>query len=71
MTDYRAEFDAEVTVLNGGGLQAQRFRLDIPSPDVSEWLRADFMSVVGRDEPARSRRGAGHSGGHSTRHNTA
>jgi arylformamidase len=37
MTDYRAEFDAEVTFLNGGGLQAQGFRLDVPGPDVSEW----------------------------------
>jgi hypothetical protein len=32
MTDYRAEFDAEVTFRNGGGLQAQGFRLDIPDP---------------------------------------
>jgi hypothetical protein len=36
MTEYRAEFDAQVTLLNGGGLQAQGFRLDIPGPGVSE-----------------------------------
>jgi arylformamidase len=33
---YRAEFDAAVTFLNGGGLQAQRFRVDVPRDDVSE-----------------------------------
>lgn len=33
---YRAEFDAEVTFLNGGGLQAQGFRVDVPHGDVTE-----------------------------------
>jgi arylformamidase len=33
---YRAEFDADVTFLNGGGLQAQGFRVDVPHPDVTE-----------------------------------
>src|SRR5215208_6375550 len=48
MTDYRAEFDAEVTFLNGGGLQAQGFRLDIPGPDVSEpELAAAFVRQLG------------------------
>jgi hypothetical protein len=28
---YRAVFDAEVTFSNGGALQAQRFRVDLPS----------------------------------------
>jgi arylformamidase len=36
MTDYRAELDATVTFLNGGGLTAQGFRVDVPSSDVSE-----------------------------------
>jgi len=36
MTEYRASFDADVTFLNGGGLQAQGFRLDLPGPAVSE-----------------------------------
>lgn len=36
MLQYRAEFDAEVTFLNGGGLQAQGFRVDVPHPDVTE-----------------------------------
>lgn len=36
MTQYRAVFDAEVTFSNGGGLQAQGFRIDLPAPDVSE-----------------------------------
>jgi hypothetical protein len=32
---FRAVFDAEITFSNGGGLQAQRFRVDLPSADVS------------------------------------
>jgi hypothetical protein len=48
MTDYRAEFDAEVTFLNGGGLQAQELRLDIRGPDVSEpELAAAFVRQLG------------------------
>jgi hypothetical protein len=35
MTEYRAEFDADVTFLNGGGLQAQGFKLDVPDPEIS------------------------------------
>ena len=35
MTDYRAQFNADVTFLNGGGLQAQEFRLDV-SEQISE-----------------------------------
>src|SRR5919108_5385994 len=35
MTEYRAVFDAAVTFANGGGLQAQGFRLDLPGPDVT------------------------------------
>jgi arylformamidase len=33
---YRAEFDAAVTFTNGGGLQAQGFRVDVPHGDVTE-----------------------------------
>lgn len=36
MTEYRAVFDAAVTFANGGGLQAQGFRLDVPGPEVTE-----------------------------------
>jgi kynurenine formamidase len=36
MTEYRAVFDAAVTFANGGGLQAQGFRLDVSGPDVTE-----------------------------------
>lgn len=32
---YRAVFDAEITFSNGGGLQAQEFRVDLPSADTS------------------------------------
>lgn len=35
MPEYRAVFDAEITFSNEGGLQAQRFRVDIPDPNVS------------------------------------
>ena len=33
---YRAEFDAVVTFRNGGGLQTQGFRVDVPHADVTE-----------------------------------
>lgn len=36
MNEYRVEFDAEVTFLNGGGLQVQGFRLDVNSPNPAE-----------------------------------
>jgi kynurenine formamidase len=37
--DQRVEFDFEVEFTNGGGLQGQEFRLDVPNADVSdEWL---------------------------------
>ena len=36
MIEYRAAFDAEVTFLNGGGLQTQGFRLDIPGADITD-----------------------------------
>ncbi|WP_132190906.1 MULTISPECIES: cyclase family protein [Kribbella] len=35
MSTYRARFDATVTFTNGGGLQAQGFFVDVPSPDVT------------------------------------
>ncbi len=34
--EYRAHFDATVVFANGGGLTAEGFRLDLPSPDVTE-----------------------------------
>jgi arylformamidase len=43
MTEYRAVFDAEVTFLNGGGLQTQGFRLDLPSADTTEQEIADLL----------------------------
>lgn len=36
MTEYRATFDADVTFLNGGGLQAQGFKLDVPGAAITE-----------------------------------
>lgn len=33
---HRAEFDAEVTFLNGGGLSVRGFRVDVPQSDVDE-----------------------------------
>jgi hypothetical protein len=32
---YRAVFDAEITFSNGGALQAQGFRVDLPRSDAS------------------------------------
>ena len=43
MTEYRAVFDAEVTFRNGGGLQTQGFRLDLPSADTTEQEIADLL----------------------------
>ena len=36
MTEYRAHFDADIAFANGGGLRAEAFRLDLPSPDLTE-----------------------------------
>jgi arylformamidase len=48
MTDYRAAFDADVTFLNGGGLQVQGFRLDVPAAEVTEEaLAALFVRELG------------------------
>jgi arylformamidase len=43
MTQYRAQFDATVTFSNGGGLNAQGFRVDVPGPDVTEAEVADLF----------------------------
>ncbi|MEV6596024.1 cyclase family protein [Actinoplanes sp. NPDC051346] len=48
MPDYRAVFDAEVTFLNGGGLQTNGFRLDLPGADVTEADIAElFLAHLG------------------------
>ena len=48
MTEYRAEFDADVTFLNGGGLQAQGFKLDVPDPEITEdQLASLFVRQLG------------------------
>ena len=39
MTEYRASFDATISFSNGGGLTAHGFRVDAPSPDVSDAIR--------------------------------
>lgn len=43
MNEYRASFDADVTFLNGGGIQAQGFRLDVPGRDVTEEQLAELF----------------------------
>ena len=48
MTEYRASFDATISFSNGGGLTAHGFRVDAPSPDVSEAeLAALFVASLG------------------------
>ncbi|HET6530337.1 MAG TPA: cyclase family protein, partial [Actinoplanes sp.] len=48
MLQHRAEFDAAVTFRNGGGLQAQRFRVDVPHGDVTEAeIAALFVAACG------------------------
>ena len=45
---YRAEFDVTVTFLNGGGLQAQGFRVDLPHADSTEpEIAALFVAACG------------------------
>jgi arylformamidase len=43
MTDYRAVVDADLTFLNGGGLRANEFRLDISSPEITEAEMGDLL----------------------------
>jgi kynurenine formamidase len=43
MTDYRAHFDADVEFVNGGGLTAKGFRLDLPSRDISDEKIAELF----------------------------
>ncbi len=72
MTEYRAHFDAVVSFVNGGGLTAEGFRLDVPSAAVGEdelaelFVRHLGLALVGavelRDirimaEPHRGSRG--------------
>lgn len=40
---FRAEFDATVVFSNGGGLQTEGFRIDVPGPDTSEQEVADLF----------------------------
>jgi arylformamidase len=48
MTTYRARFDAAVSFINGGGLQAQGFVVDLPSADVSAAaVRELFLNSLG------------------------
>ncbi len=45
---YRAEFDADVSFSNGGGLRAEGFRVDLPGPDVTEeQVAALFTASLG------------------------
>ena len=41
--DERVEFDFEIEFTNGGGLQGQEFRLDVPNADVSDAWLADAL----------------------------
>ncbi|WP_448003005.1 cyclase family protein [Agromyces bauzanensis] len=77
MTEYRAHFDAEIDFVNGGGLRAEGFRLDLPSADLDEAAIAELLvrhlglALVGRvaltgveivEEPHRGSRGTAEAG---------
>ena len=48
MTECRASFDAAISFSNGGHLTAHGFRVDVPSPDVSESeVAALFVASLG------------------------
>ena len=72
MTEYRAHFDAVVSFVNGGGLTAEGFRLDVPAAAVGEaevaelFVRHLGLALVGSvelrglrivEEPHRGSRG--------------
>ena len=74
LTEYRAHFDAEIDFVNGGGLRAEAFRLDLPSRDLTEaqigelLVRHLGLALVGRvalsnleivEEAHRGSRGVG------------
>jgi kynurenine formamidase len=42
-TQYRAEVDARITFLNGGGLTVEGFRVDAPGPDVTQAAAAELL----------------------------
>lgn len=44
--DKRVQFDFEIGFSNGGGLQGQQFRLDIPGDDISD---ADLAAYLVED----------------------
>ena len=41
--EHRVEVDFEITFLNGGGLQGQGFRLDIPGDDITDQAAGDLL----------------------------
>src|SRR3982751_5177495 len=46
--EYRAQFDARVSFSNGGGLDAEGFRVDVARPDVDENQVAElFIASLG------------------------
>jgi arylformamidase len=42
-TQKRVQFDFEIEFLNGGAIQGQAFRLDIPGDDIDEATLADYI----------------------------
>src|SRR5690348_5577318 len=42
-SERRVEFDFAVTFSNGGGLQGEGFRLDIPGDDITDDELADYL----------------------------
>ena len=60
-TQFRAEFDATVVFSNGGSLQTEAFRVDVPGPDTSElevaevFLRSLNLLMVDRVDIRRLR----------------
>ncbi|MFB9311123.1 kynurenine formamidase [Agromyces hippuratus] len=74
MTEYRAHFDADIAFVNGGGLRAEAFRLDLPSQHLTETQIGELLvrhlglALVGTvelsnleivEEPHKGSRGVG------------
>jgi arylformamidase len=43
MDQWRARFDADITFTNGGGLQMQGFRLDVPGDDIDDTTLGELL----------------------------
>ena len=51
MQQWRVVFDFEIDFSNGGGLQGQDFRLDLPGPQIADTELAAYLVRDLRESP--------------------